>query len=629
MYFRSSGRYNPATGRHDWYYRLVESYRNALGEVRQRTVLSVGFVDYLKAEQLNDIAAGLNARLGGEIPLFEDPETAEYVNRLYDRLVKEKKVDRHKEKQDKNRDWQNVDLDTLKNKDVSEIGSEWLVSQAIDELGIPYYLRKKEWDEERVALAKTHLMCRAVYPASEYRTVRYMKENSSACEITSYPKEKVNHYKLYDISKALYGEKAGLEEHLSRRTNELFDLQDRIILYDLTNTYFEGEKRASMIARRGRSKEKRNDCPLVVLALVVNVEGFIKYSSIYRGNISEPATLSETIDRLRLATSESEKKAIVVMDAGIATSDNLRMLEEKGYKYVCVKRGKLKDYSIAEDSNPVVVLDNKGREIELRKAETENEREYYLKVTSPGKAMTEASMTGLFFSRFEEGLQSISSSLSRKGGTKKYDKVCERIGRLKEKYPSVNRMFDINIEKDDKDVCTAITWSINRKVSQAKEEATGVYFLQSNIEEAAEKPIWIIYNCIRNIESSFRCLKTDLDLRPVFHKTDEAAEAHLYLGLLAYQVVNTIRHKLKAHGIHSSWKEINRIMKTQKCVTTTIENDKEQIISMRRCSEPNDRVRLIYDSTGYRYAPFIRKKSVVPKTDVEKKPQFGNKEDTG
>jgi hypothetical protein len=336
MYFKSSGRHNPQTGKHDWYYRLVESYRNALGEVCQRTVLPVGFVDYLTAEQLNAIASGLNSRLCGESSLFEDREITRQIDHLYERMVKEKKVDRYKEKQDKNRDWQKIDLNTLKNKDVNELGSEWLASQAIDELGICNYLRGKGWDEKLIALAKTHLICRAVYPASELKTVRYIQENSSVCELISYPQEKINHYKLYSISKALYGEKQGLEAYLSKRTNELFDLQDRIILYDLTNTYFEGEKRGGKLARRGRSKEKRNDCPLVVLALVVNVEGFIKYSSVYSGNMSDPATLRETIDKLRLATSESHKKAIVVMDAGIATSDNLQMLEEKGYKYMCV-----------------------------------------------------------------------------------------------------------------------------------------------------------------------------------------------------------------------------------------------------------------------------------------------------
>ena len=162
-----------------------------------------------------------------------------------------------------------------------------------------------------------------------------------------------------------------------------------------------------------------------------------------------------------------------------------------------------------------------------------------------------------------------------------------------------------------------------------KKDESGVYFLRTSLCEPEEELVWTAYNCIRNIESSFRCLKSDLDLRPIFHKTDEASEAHLHLGLLAYWVVNTIRHKLKQHGIHSSWKEIVRTMNTQKVVTTTAMNDKEQCISIRRCSEPTEKVKLIYDALGYKYAPFIRKKSVVPKTNFKKSNKTINEIDTG
>ena len=139
-------------------------------------------------------------------------------------------------------------------------------------------------------------------------------------------------------------------------------------------------------------------------------------------------------------------------------------------------------------------------------------------------------------------------------------------------------------------------------------------------EESAsqEALIWTIYNCIRNIESSIRTLKSDLDLRPVYHQKDEASEAHLHLGLLAYWVVNTVRHKLKKQGSHSGWREIVRVMSTQKVVTTCVENDKNQLIRIRKCSEPKDKVKLIYDALGYRYAPFIRKKSVVNKFELSK-----------
>ena len=107
---------------------------------------------------------------------------------------------------------------------------------------------------------------------------------------------------VFNISKRLFEEKQAIEDHLSKRTNELFDLQDTIILYDLTNTYFEGEKRNSSLAKYLSSKEKRSDCPLIVLVFLVNLEEFIKYSAIYQGNMADCDTLGEMIDILRIST---------------------------------------------------------------------------------------------------------------------------------------------------------------------------------------------------------------------------------------------------------------------------------------------------------------------------------------
>jgi transposase len=149
---------------------------------------------------------------------------------------------------------------------------------------------------------------------------------------------KITKDKLYQSALDLYRVKDRLEAHLSKRTNELFDLQDKIILYDLTNTYFEGEKKGSNLARFGRSKEKRSDARLIVLALVVNAEGFIKYSDVFEGNMSDSSSLPGIIDRIRVRTAESQCRAIVVLDAGIATEENLALIRANGYDYVCVSR---------------------------------------------------------------------------------------------------------------------------------------------------------------------------------------------------------------------------------------------------------------------------------------------------
>lgn len=151
-------------------------------------------------------------------------------------------------------------------------------------------------------------------------TASYIKENSAICELTGYDKDKVTKDKLYEISKELYYIKDQLESYLSNKTNELFDLDDKIILYDLTNTYFEGRMLNSKKARFGRSKEKRKDAKLIVLAIVINREGFLKYSNIFRGNMADSKTLKALVETIGKATSLSQRKPVVVMDAGIATS---------------------------------------------------------------------------------------------------------------------------------------------------------------------------------------------------------------------------------------------------------------------------------------------------------------------
>jgi hypothetical protein len=156
-----------------------------------------------------------------------------------------------------------IDLNSIRNKDVREIGAEWLSYQAMRQLQIAPFLESLGWIEDQIKLAQTHIISRAVYPASELETTRWIRENSAVCEVTGYDIGQITKDRLYAVSKKLYAQKEALEQHLSVCTNEWFDIQDKIILYDLTNTYFEGRKQGSKLAKYGRSKEKRSDAKLV------------------------------------------------------------------------------------------------------------------------------------------------------------------------------------------------------------------------------------------------------------------------------------------------------------------------------------------------------------------------------
>jgi len=504
MFFKMSMRKNPETAMPCGYYRLLESYRDVTGEVRKKTLLTLGFLEDLSGDELcliqtrlNEKISGINTTLFSE---FDSPKVQSYIHDFYRKLVSGKKIDflHHTKKQEDNL----VYADTIKNKNVREVGAEWLSLQALQQLKIDSFLRSKGWSELQINLALTQIISRAVYPASELKTSKWIKENSAVCELTDYPVEKITKDKLYTSALNLYSVKNELEGFLSTKTNELFDLQDKIYLYDLTNTYFEGEKRRSQIAKHGRSKEKRSDAKLVVLAVVVNIEGFIKYSSIYEGNMADCKTLSATIDSLRVATSGVSKKAVIVMDAGIATNENLKMVKAKGFDYLCVTRSKLKKYDLDAVHTIKTVRDKKENVISLQKITVANESDYFLKIKSNTKALKEASMHAQFKQRFEEGLQIIEASLSKKSGVKKEDKVHQRIGRLKQKYPSIQKHYSIETLVNKTKEVTKITWKINDE--PVLKESQGIYFLRTSLDVTEEETVWKIYNTIREIEYTFR-----------------------------------------------------------------------------------------------------------------------------
>lgn len=611
-------RKNPETASHCGYYRLVESYRDITGAVRKKTLLTIGFVEDLSGDELCLIQTRLNEKISGvHTTLFSEydsPKVQAYIRNFYGRLISEKKIDflHHVKKQEENL----VYADSIKNKNVREVGSEWLSLQALQQLKIDSFLRSKGWSESQINLALTQIISRAVYPASELKTSKWIKENSAVCELTEYPVEKITKDKLYTSALNLYSVKNELEVFLSTKTNELFDLQDKIYLYDLTNTYFEGEKRNSRIAKHGRSKEKRSDAKLVVLAVVVNTEGFIKYSSIYEGNMADCNTLSATIDSLRVATSSVSKKAVIVMDAGIATEENLKMVKAKGFDYLCITRSKIKKFALDAARPLKTVFDKKENEISLQKITVGNESDYFLKIKSNTKALKEASMHAQFKQRFEEGLQIIEASLGKKSGVKKEDKVHQRIGRLKQKYPSIQKHYSIETQVNENKEVTRVIWKINDE--PVLKESHGVYFLRTSLDISEEETVWKIYNTIREIEYTFRVLKTDLDLRPIYHKNDNSTMAHLHLGLLAYWVVNTIRYQLKAKGITIDWQEIVRIANTQKMITTTAKNAEGNTVYQRKCSEPEAKIVTLYQALNYKPHPKIKAKFVVLKIGPEK-----------
>ncbi len=621
MFIKTIVKTDKSTGKQYNYFRLCESYR--IGEkVRHRTILNMGKLEGVTSrEDKKQLADLIESKIKGDkqLPLFDiQPVIEQYATEFSKRIIEEQLIDIDADRERPNtespseKEYETVNTNSLRHDDVREIGAEWLCTQTINQLGLKDFLTQRcGFSESSANLSLMHVVSRAVYPASEHKTAQWVKENSAVANLFETSLDKVNRFKLYSASNALYKNKVKIENWLSYRTNELFDIHDKIVFYDLTNTYFEGRKVGSALAKFGVSKEKRSDAKIVALAAVINAEGFLKYSRIYQGNIGDSTTLEQTINDLSLHTSTTGRKPVVVMDAGIISDENALMLKEKGYDYICVSRKKLKDYEqINPEAKNTRIQDKKGNPIELKLVTSPDDEDTYMYVHSQQKAVKERSMNDHFCQRYEEELDTIGAALHKKGGIKKYEKVWERIGRLKERYPTANKHYHVEVVPDQhQKKAVEIQW---KRTPVKPKEGEGVYFIRTSLPKSDETTLWTIYNTLTEIEATFRVLKTDLSLRPVFHKNDENIESHLFLGLLAYQVVATIRYQLKQKGIHYDWRNVVRIMNTQKEVTSLIETKNGKTIILKKCSTPKVEAKKIYNALNFKQNPYFIKKSVVP-----------------
>src|SRR5690606_22316629 len=153
------------------------------------------------------------------------------------------------------------------------------------------------------------------------------------------------------------------------------------------------------------------------------------------GNMSDSKSLLKIIENLSFRTSHTQRKPVIVMDAGIATEDNILLLRDYGFSYMCVARTQLKNYTVDLKSDPITITDKKDQPITLQKIKIENNTDNFLLVHSGAKQLKEESMKSKFALRYVQDMTQINTNLTKKGGIKKKEKVWERIGRVKQKYP--------------------------------------------------------------------------------------------------------------------------------------------------------------------------------------------------
>ena len=603
MYIRRTQSRNTMSGERYFTHRLVASERVG-DKVKQKTLLNLGRHFAIEQADWPLLCARIEELLGGQAPLV--PVACELaVEREAQRIVAQLLARQQTEPEDADKpvaDVQEVDVESLEMVNPRTVGVEALGLWAMQQIDLPGLLESLGLNGPLRSAAVASIIGRMAAPASEHATYEWLTQRSALGELLDVDFSAMPLMKLYRASDALLKHRSTIEHHVFSRVTELFGFDTTVTLYDLTNTYMEGDASANPKAKHGRSKEKRRDCPLVTLALVLDSSGFVRESRSFAGNVAEGDTLAQMLTALKVP-----KGALVVMDAGIAKEENLTWLRDNGYRYLAVSREKSRQF----DPEQAVAIENAGGEtVRLQKIIDEEAGEARLYCHSEARERKEEAIAKRFADKFEAGLQKLHDGLSKPRCEKKVAKLWERIGRLKEKSHGMAQHYHIEIQDDGNGKATAITWQ-QQPVADTLLTDPGVYCLRSNILAWDEEVFWRTYIMLTDLEAVFRSLKSELGLRPVYHYTEDRVDGHLFITVLAYQLVQIIRKRLAEKGIHARWQTLRNRLNSQQRVTATFRRADGLTLHVRKATRAEPEQLTIYEALGFNPAPGGTKKMVV------------------
>ena len=584
MYIKASKTHSKA-GAPAYSHRLVQASR-VDGKVRHRTLLNLG-TDYPVAkEKWREVAELAEALLHGHPPLLEaapDVQAAaeDIVARLRARGFRAEALSEDAPEPDA----ATVDLDSLAHENPRSVGCERLCLKALDELSFEDILRGLDVVDRDARIAAALVVARMVHPSSEREASRWLRCDSATAELLGLEGDRkaLSRKTLYRIGDILWRHREAIQAALFQKERSLLDIPGSIVFYDLSNAFYHGRHNTGLM-RFGRSRQKRNDLPLVSLALALDDAGFPRSCEILPGNVSEPETLEEAMARLDAACGPQQHKPTVVMDAGIASAANLKWLRKHGYHWVVVSCGAKPPPPEGKAELEVTTAAN--HEVRAwRLAEEAGEVRLY--VVSEGKKATEDSILAMKRGRFTDALDRLHAGLSIPGRLKRYEKVLESVGRIKQRHTRVARHFEVTVEKAARGANASAVRYRRKPLHDQADEQAGAYVLRTSRTEWDSETILRTYWRITEVEQTFRSLKSELGLRPIFHQLDRRIAAHLFIAVLAYHAVHLIRTRLAAKGIHLCWSSIRTRMAPWVRVTTRLREIGGALIVNRQDVSPS------------------------------------------
>ncbi len=575
---------------------LVESVRTSQGP-RQKTICSLGNLRPRPRREWLKLAHKVEEALAGQEDLFEkaDPEVEAIVSKT------RKRQERHSHQAERQRGGEvvAVRVDEVCTEMHRAVGPVHVGYEFWKRLGLEEILEEQHLSKRTRLLSCCMVLNRLIDPKPEYAIPAWLR-TVAAGDILETDFEGLSEDALYRAMDRIAPCAKQIESALVEREVELFNLDRTVLFYDLSSTYFEGLAKSNPKAKRGYSRDKRADCKQVVVALVVNRDGFPLLHEVFEGNTQDRKTLGKMLELIDERVGLQEGQTVVV-DRGMAYPENLEQLRNhpKQLHYIVATRQSerdqwLEEFEASEDFEEVLRkpsprnLWQKKSTIRVKAKETDGE--LYALCISSERIEKDRAIRQKQEQRMAADLERLRRRVAQ-GRLKKPVKIGEAIGRIKERYPRVARYHQILFDQEQ----GTLAVSVHAEKLKKAEQLDGSYLLRSDRTDLSADALWRTYILLTRAENAFRNLKSPLRLRPIHHQIERRCDTHIFLSLLAYHLLVSIEKTMLDNGVHTSWQTICEALTTHEMCTIVLPADSGELLRIRKASTPEPVHRQIYN----------------------------------
>ncbi len=443
------------------------------------------------------------------------------------------------------------------------------------------------WSQVAAVLAINRLCA----PGSELAIEQRWYPATALDDLLGIADSKINDTRLYRCLDRLLPHKTKLERHLKQRYGELFVATFDVLLYDLTSSYVEGAAAKNPMMQRGYSRDHRPDCPQVVIALIVNAEGFPLSYETFDGNRADVTTLEAVLRMVERKYGQARR--VWVFDRGIVSEENLEALRRRQGRYlVGTPRARLKKFEreLLEDGWRQV-----RPEVEVKLVATPQGEETYILCRSTARKQKEQAMRSRFSARMEKALGALAKRVDD-GKLKDRHKIERRLGSIQARHPQVADLYQMEVVEQQDGL--RLEWQPIAQRQSWQQAREGAYLLRTNLPDTDPEQLWKSYIQLTEAEATFRVLKSELSIRPIFHQLERRVKAHILVAFLGYAMWVTLKHLLLRQGSNLSPARALELLSRLHSADIILPTTEGREIRLRRITTPTAEQQSLLDQLG-------------------------------